>query len=303
MESLIIGYGSIGKRHSRILSDMGLYVTCVTSNSECPFPAYKALNDALAIHKYDLVIISNKTCDHYNTLLELLKNNFRGKILIEKPLFSQKEKSLSVDSEKTFTAYNMRYHPVILRSKTLLENKKIFSAQFHVGQYLPEWRPETDYTKCYSAIKKQGGGVIRDLSHELDTAMFLLGDWTRATAMGGHFSNLEIDSDDVFTVLMETKSCKAVTVHMDYLNRTIRRGFDINAEGISIRADLVDNWLEINGNRENFTLVRDDMFKAQLTAIISNDNSIQCTYEQGLSVLELIDAAEKSAQQTIWIEK
>ena len=40
--------------------------------------------------------------------------------------------------------------------------------------FLPDWRKNIAYSKSYSSIKKQGGGVLLDLSHELDYATYLL---------------------------------------------------------------------------------------------------------------------------------
>ncbi len=301
MHFLIVGYGSIGARHARLLEEQGHDLHAVTNNSECPYPTSVSVKEALQIFTPDGVIISTPTSAHHKTLVELENASYSGKILVEKPLFDAFQTFTPANATSIHVAYNMRYHPVILRARDLLQNKSIYSAQFHVGQYLPDWRPDTDYTKCYSAHRDQGGGVLRDLSHELDMALWLLGSWRRVTALGGTFSSLEITSDDVFSILMETTHCPAASIHLDYLNRRVRRGFDINAEGLSLRADLVESTLEINGELEVFPMERDTTYTAQIAAITSDSFSNQCTYDEGLAVLNLIKAVETSVKERSWI--
>ena len=44
-----------------------------------------------------------------------------------------------------------------------------------MGQYLPDWRTNADYSKSYSASFEMGGGVLFDLIHEIDLAVNLMG--------------------------------------------------------------------------------------------------------------------------------
>jgi len=108
------------------------------------------------------------TCNHYNSFMELNESGYSGKLLIEKPVFLEPCPIPQSGFEKVFVAYNLRFHPVIQKLHEFVKGKEVYSIQAYVGQYLPDWRPGTDYSKCYSASKAQGGGVLRDLSHELD---------------------------------------------------------------------------------------------------------------------------------------
>lgn len=302
MKVLIIGYGSIGERHARILDSHGHEVACVTRNPKCSFTTYIDVAKGITEFQPELIIISNRTIDHFDTMNEVAATGFSKRILIEKPIFNSVPPTLSRTTDNVFTAYNLRFHPMVQRTADLLQGKTIHSARFHVGQYLPDWRPGTDYTTCYSAHKSQGGGVLRDLSHELDLALWLMGPWQRVTALGGHFSSLQIDSDDVFSMLLECDRCHAVSIHMDYLNRVPRRGFEINAEELSIHADFISGHLEINADRETYRPERDVTYEAQIQAMTSDNVSNQCTFEEGLAVLKLIEAAEKSATEKTWIK-
>ena len=41
MKVAIIGFGSIGTRHPKILKEMGLSVSVVSSRNDVPYPTYK----------------------------------------------------------------------------------------------------------------------------------------------------------------------------------------------------------------------------------------------------------------------
>ena len=300
MLALIIGYGSIGARHARLLKSMGHDVACVTRNRECPFPTYPNVKAALEKTAPWLTVISTATVEHEANLKALLKAGFKGRILVEKPLFERVHDITPAPGDNVFVAYNLRFHPMVRRTRELLTGQKILNARFAVGQYLPDWRPGTDYTKSYSASRAKGGGVLRDLSHELDMARFLLGDWKRATAMGGHYSDLKIDSDDQFAVLMETERCPMVGVHMDYLSRAGHRGFDITCADMSLRADFMAGILNVDGTVEEFPVERDTTYRRQLEAMVGDDPT-PCTYGQGLSLVALIETLERCASEHTWV--
>lgn len=299
MKALIIGYGSIGARHAQILDSLGYSLACVTSNPSCPYPIFSTIAEAVQTTSPSLAIISNATVEHLPSLTMLMDTGFTGLILVEKPLFDEPY-ALVPPRDTIRVAYNLRFHPLVTRTRELLTGQTILNAQFHVGQYLPDWRPGTDYTTSYSASRAQGGGVLRDLSHELDLSCFLLGCWKRVTAIGGHFSDLRIDSDDQFSILMETAGCPAVTIHMDYLSKTTRRGFVITTQEFCLQADFIAGTLTMDTTTEEFSIDRNTTYENQLRAMMV-DNPHLCSFEQGMNVVQLIQAVEKSAHTNTWI--
>ena len=53
----------------------------------------------------------------------------------------------------------------------------------------------------------RGGGVLRDLSHELDYLLLLGGSWRRVAGAGGRIGPLDIRSDDYWSLLLELDGC------------------------------------------------------------------------------------------------
>lgn len=303
VDCLIIGYGSIGMRHADILRKMEHSVHVVSKRDVKDFPCYSSIKEALQNKDFDYVIISNETYKHYESFMELRELGYSGKLLIEKPIFLEPHSLPQSGFENVFVAYNLRFHPVIQKLHEFLNGKEIYSIQVYVGQYLPNWRPGTDYTRSYSASKAQGGGVLRDLSHELDYMNWLCGGWKRVAAIGGKFSDLQIDSDDVFVLLLEMENCPVASIQMNYLDRKAQREIIINLKDHTIKADLILNTLEIDGEVSEFEVERNLTYTVQHDAILNGDYSTACTLKQGMDVLTLIQAAESASKKQEWINR
>ena len=87
MRVLVIGYGSIGSRHTRVLINLGCKVSVLSKRVVEFEPCYDNLKIALKEEQPDYVVITNKTVEHYSTLLELSRLGYKGIVLVEKPLF------------------------------------------------------------------------------------------------------------------------------------------------------------------------------------------------------------------------
>ncbi|WP_298654045.1 Gfo/Idh/MocA family oxidoreductase, partial [uncultured Proteiniphilum sp.] len=68
----------------------------------------------------------------------------------------------------------------------------------------PDWRPNTDYKKSYSAKKEEGGGVSIDLIHEWDYLIYLFGFPQEVYNLQGKFSHLDINSEDLESAINAT---------------------------------------------------------------------------------------------------
>jgi predicted dehydrogenase len=224
-------------------------------------------------------------------------------VLVEKPLFHCFQETKPNEFLQTYVAYNLRFHPVIQRLKALLTEEKIISVLAYVGQYLPGWRPQRDYRQSYSAKKEQGGGVLRDLSHELDYLLWLLEGWERLAAQGGHFSPLEINSEDVIAFIMETPRCPVVNVQLNYLDRMTRRFIVVNTAEHTIEADLVRGTLTIDNSMEKFNIEKDMTYRRMHKSILEDGCETLCSFQEGVEVMRLIEAVEISIEQRKWVEK
>jgi CMP-N,N'-diacetyllegionaminic acid synthase len=102
-------------------------------------------------------------------------NFFSNKIiLVEKPLF-HKYKNISLKKNKIFVNYNLRFNPVISFLRKIKNKNSFYSANLSCSSYLPDWRKNRNYIQTYSAKKVMGGGVLLDLSHEIDYIQSIFG--------------------------------------------------------------------------------------------------------------------------------
>lgn len=298
----VVGAGSIGSRHQRILKQLGHQVSVISANS--PAADFRSLSDALEQQSFDYVVIASQTSQHFHDLSTLMRDNFRGRVLIEKPVFEKPHKLRSDLFSFAAVGYNLRFHPAIIWLKdTLPKLGDLSSANFYVGQYLPTWRPETDYRNSSSAQDISGGGVLRDLSHELDLAQHLFGDWQKLTAIGGKFSDLEITTDDTFSILMSATKCNVVSIHLNYLDQIKQRNITINGNNGTISVDLVGNNARFNELEVKFSVTADDSYTAQHLAVISSDSQNICTLGEALKVVDTIEAIETAAKKQKWVSQ
>jgi predicted dehydrogenase len=303
VRTLVVGFGSIGARHARLLTELGCE-SAVVSHRKVDFPdVYSDISSAVLDHRPDYVVVANSTHLHRNALLELAATGFSGRVLVEKPLF---DCSLAIPGNKFSTlsvAYNLRFHPLVQRLRSLMAHEVVLSVQAYVGQYLPDWRPGTDYRQSYSASAARGGGVIRDLSHELDYLGWIFGAWKTVTALGGHVSSLDIDSDDLFVLLMQTERCPVLTVQLSYLDRVVRRRIVVNTERHTIELDLVAGSISIDRSVEALTVERDLTYREMHIAMLNGLSGVLCSVDEGLDTLKLIENAERSSQRKEWITR
>lgn len=297
---LIVGFGSIGKRHTNAFKELKAEVALVTKQNLAEEKAYTSIEEALKSFSPHIVVIANDTGLHEQSLKELVALDFKGLVMVEKPL-GHIQFELKHNFSSLVVSYNLRMSPILLMLKKELTNKNIIAANIYCGQYLPEWRPGRDYRSIYSAKKKLGGGVLRDLSHELDYAQWLLGSMKTVGAQGGHFSSLEIETDDTFTLIGESYSCCSITVSMNYLDRLAKRLIIIHTNEESYYADLITGRLIKNNEILLENVKTGDTYIEQARCLLNNELSYFCSFEEGLNIIKLIEAAEKSAAEKRFI--
>ena len=298
----VVGAGSIGQRHQRLLQELGHEVVVISKSSKSA--KYKSISDALTQESFEYIVLASQTSQHFADLSVLSEKSFVGSVLVEKPIFDRSEKLKPNRFKLLAVGYNLRFHPAIIwLQKTLPQLGAISSANLYVGQYLPTWRPDSDYRNSSSAKTDTGGGVLRDLSHELDLVQYIFGDWNKLTAIGGKFSDLEIETDDTFSILMQTDQCSAVSVQMNYSDRLRQRMITVNGNNGTIQIDLVSNSATFNNSQMSFDVQPDSTYVSQHNAVIHNQDLSICSLADALKVVATIEAVEKSAKKSKWITK
>lgn len=298
MRILIIGYGSIGKRHKKVLSSIKAIeaidiVTKQCLKNEVTFKDLKSVNN---LNKYDYFIIASETHKHYDQL-KFLENNVKGKMIFcEKPLFDT-FKNLEIKNNEVYVGYVLRFHPLLQKVKELVKNDKLINIHVNCGQYLPTWRPSIDYKNSYSAKKEKGGGVLLDLSHEIDYTQWLCGSIEEIKSYQMKISDLQINSDDIATFIGITKMSTLVNLSVDYISKISYRKILLNTINYTYDLDLINNTLvqaDKNGNKHTIhcTLTRNEMFLWMHQAVMEKSDNL-CTYKEALEVMKTISKIQE----------
>jgi predicted dehydrogenase len=291
---LVIGYGSIGSRHADILASMNSVdeVYVLSSQEHIPYKTIRSLQEIKNIDP-DYIVLASNTSMHFEELC-YLENNFRDKtILVEKPLFEQCH-DLNIQNNSVWVGYNLRFHPLIQLIKKKTDGKKLWHIQVFCGSYLPEWRPARDYRDTSSARKEKAGGVLLDLSHELDYVQWMTGKVAPEYVVLDKVSDLDIETDDLLVLVGRTEEEVTVQITLNYFTRQPVRQIIIDGEGISIEGDLIAGSAKVteDGNKLDYTwpeLSKDFTYYSEHEALLSGDFDCACTYLEGQELMRLID--------------
>lgn len=315
---LIVGLGSIGCKHLEIARDLfpEADIRLLRSkNNSCPKEAngvFILLQEAINFCP-DIVVIANPASQHINIANSFAESG--AHLLIEKPLsdkssdiqplleiYEQKNKVLMV-------GYNLKFLNSLREFKSLLSANiigKVLSVHCDVGQYLPSWRPDSDYKTTVSANKELGGGVLLELSHEIDYLRWIFGEisWVKATLT--KLSSFEIDVEDTaFLTLGNNNDSLIISLNLDFLRHDKTRQCIAIGEKGTLRwngiTGVVDIFLEGSKKWEilfSSDLISDNSYVKEwnhfIECIEKNIKPINSGYD-GLKVLEIIEAAKISS--------
>ncbi len=314
---LICSQGSIGKMYTDLLIKnwpnirLGLH----TSRKEVDIfrnEKFEFINSSLdeCINwKPDAAIICNPAIMHIDFSIKLLEANIP--VLIEKPIGVGEEgfekykriKELSINCI-ALVGYVLRYEQGYKIIKDiLLRNKlgKISEAKFLCSSWLPSWRPDVDYRTSVSAKKKLGGGVLLELSHELDLALSLLGSINLFFSHLNNSGKLEIDVEDYALLKGRSDKCENIIFELDFCSNENKRIINIRGTLGEAFWDIKNGFLKVEFlNKEKilyeFKEVKSQKYLVQIQHFfdcIENDIKPKCEIKDGLLVIDLIKNAKK----------
>lgn len=283
---LFVGLGSIAKRHIKNLVliqeeenvkyRIDVFRSGIHRDVCCDVEQY--IENEYYIYEdvplnYDIVFITNPTEYHLETLQKFHTN---GKhFFIEKPLCNIAQMQdlnygLLRKNSICYVACPLRYTDVIQYLKKNIDFEDVFSIRCISSSYLPEWRKDADYRKCYSAHREMGGGVSIDLIHEWDYLSYLLGQPQKVSCYINKVSDLEIDSDDIAIYIAQYDGL-TVELHLDYFGRVPIRQIQLFMKADTVFCDLIESTITFlrTGEKIEFGQERDDYQKEELRAFLN----------------------------------
>lgn len=325
---LVVGGGSIGRRHARNLLSLGACEVAVfdASRERCTQLASELGVDTVENleqgweRKPDVVIVALPTSLHVPLAQDGARRGCH--LFVEKPLSDRLD---NVDSLLemvhqqelvTLVGCNMRFHPGLVAVKKLLDEEtvgRVIAARVEVGHYLPDWHPWEDYRQGYSARKELGGGVILDAIHEIDYIRWLLGEVAVVACLAGKFSRLQIDTEDTAAMLLRFESGAVGEIHLDYVQRAYSRTCQIIGDEGTIHWDYTEGqvrWYSAQTKEWRFFSNPTDWEPNQMYVdemqhflrCLKRDESPALDVFEAARVLQIALAAKASAQQERWMD-
>jgi predicted dehydrogenase len=309
---LILGAGSIGKRHAANLAALGAEISMFDVNrallkilcDEYRWTPVHDLDIALGRDRFDAAVICTPNHLHISCAQKAVDAGLH--VFIEKPLSHTMDGVIDlIASQKRsgrigMAGFNLRFEPGLQYLKQRLDPTRVAFAHVEFGSYLPSWRPGTDYTRGYSANRSMGGGIILDDVHEIDYACWLFGYPGSVLPASGTYGGLSIDVEDVAEMQFRYPD-KIVTLHMDYLQRRYtRRCMICFRDGYATEWVFGDHVTEYTEAGENTYAYRDrfvtnDMYLEEMRSFLScmeSGTAYESTLENAARVLEIALAAK-----------
>ena len=316
---LIVGYGSIGKRHLENFlqfKDVELIVYTKRKDLQSVVKRGIKISDSLSWclkEKPDIGIISNESSLHIPIAIKLAKKGLD--LFLEKPLshsLKDIEKLQSIVKEKkliTQMGCNFRFHPCIKKIKSLIEQEKIgrvISVQVQNCSYLPDYHPWEDYKKGYAARRDLGGGIILTQIHEIDYMYWFFQDVKSVISMSGKLSDLDVTAEDYVSSILKFKNGIIGELHMDYFQRPNFRRCKIRGTKGEIYWESTDNCIKIYMSKKKkwetfFEIKKYDINNSYVEQLkhflkcVKNRKETINDLEQGITTLKIALAIKKAS--------
>ena len=321
MKFLIVGYGSIGRRHYQNLVKLGFedvifLRTGKSTLDDAGSDTVHSVSDIEAAMDWqpDAAIIANPTAKHLDAALPLARAGID--LLIEKPISHNLEGANSLlevirtSQSKVMVGYQFRFHPSLEFIQNALKEGLVgrpLSARAYWGEYLPDWHPWEDFRRSYSARQDLGGGVILTLSHPLDYLRWLFGSLESVTTEVASKGCLGLDVEDLAELIVKFTSGVVGSVLLNYCQKPPVHTLTIlgtegslqwnNQDGTVFYSSPENDLLKPVFTLEQFK--RNDMFIAELKhflQVIRGEVHSACDLEDGIGTLKLCLGALKSAE-------
>lgn len=320
---LVIGAGSVGKRHLRNFSQLGCAVSAFDQRPDRVAEAAKEvglvrrflqLPEAWdASNTFDGVVVASPTAFHVEQASAAIR--------LGKPVFLEKPMALNASSASALRdevsrsgiplllGYTYRWWPALREVHRLVQDARVgrvLHVQCTMSAHLADWHPWERYQDFFMASKSLGGGALLDESHFVDLMLWLFGLPTEVFASVDRVSSLDIETDDIVDALLFYREGPRVQLHLDLFGRPHKRSITIRGESGTIDWDYESNQVRVSSEAggawetTDFHNDRNDMFLSaarEFVAILDAVTTPSCTAEDGYSVARVLDAMRLSAEE------
>ncbi len=327
MKFLVVGLGSMGKRRIRNLKNLQQneiigFDTREDRRKEAhekyQISTYSDIREAIK-ESPDAMIISTPPDLHMRYAKIAIENNinFFTEASVVQDEMQEVIHALSKSKVIGLPSCTMRYHPIIVEVKNLLNKKAIgrpLAFLYHSGQYLPDWHPWEDYRRFY--VSKRETGACREIvPFELSWLTNTFGNISSVSARKSKVSNLEADIDDIYNILIDFKNGVQGNMTVDVIARFPYRQLKILGEDGVIFADwserIVRYYTKDTGWKENVVsdgtieknyIHGDGPYVEEMNMFLKSirkEIPPPYTFEDDFKILKILESIERSSDTGI----
>ena len=316
---IISGFGSIARKHIRIIKEFWPNIQIgVFKKGELLFcDELSLISKKLSSYKDciewkpNYIIIASPCSFHLNQALFFAGEGIPT--FIEKPIGDGNEqesswkKLLSISKKvPIMVGYVFRHDDCLKPLQNILSKNnfgKIIEIESYCGSWLPDWRPNSNYKKSVSAQKHLGGGVLLELSHEIDLINYLFGPIEIKYASTQNTNSFDTEVEDIAFIHAECHACNFINLNLNFCTKPAERYLKIRFSNTNITWYLNNQVIKIKGmdGQENIFYKsernQDYKYKEQFKnffKLVQNIESNPCSVEEGFESLSLICKAKKS---------
>ena len=239
MRILVVGAGSIGKRHHWNLLALGAESTLLRYSDFAEEVAGTGWSTR-RLRRWDGAVVATATHIRAEVIGHFAAAGVP--LYIEKPLSFRIEdlrdlaEATREIAARSMVGFMMRYHPA-LRYLGERDLSDAYAFAFEIGHDVRRWRPDWRFAKSYAA-RADGGGALLDLCHELDMAWLL---FPRAKDLSvrclGHrdYPGVDVCTD----VQLSGSGAPLGRVSMDYLSPASFRRLTVRGRDATFEFDFI----------------------------------------------------------------
>lgn len=312
---VVVGLGSIGKRHVRLLLERpALAVELLENSPEVlgnvqhslgPLPAHNSFEAMLATAP-DIVWIATPTALHAGQAIAALKAG--AHVFCEKPMSASladaRRMKEAADAAATVlnVGFYLHFWRGIARIKEIIDSGQLGSV-LHAHARVGSYATLVNSLSRYQA--EQPGSLFFDYAHQPDLFYWLLGRAPASVWVAGfQGGNLELSSaPNVADIVCEYDGNLLTTVHLNYAQAPERHEYEIVGDRGWAQADFFGGWVRLarrgSGQTvtESFAQERDDIFRAEHQAFfdaVAGQRPPETSAAEGLVSTAICEAAIQS---------
>ena len=315
---VVVGLGSIGRRHARLLQDRddvevqfcepNDQMLSMARNEIGELPTYRTYEEALATEP-DLIVIATPHQLHCEQTLRALARGIH--VLCEKPMSDKLEDAIKMrEAAEESNAllgigFMLHFHPGLQRLKQLIDTEAlgaIVAVNYKIGSYITLVNSKSRYQADME------DALLMDYAHQPDTIHWLLGKRpTGVYCSGTTGGDMEFSSNpNLLTVVCEFAEPLVATIMLNYLQMPERHECELVGDKGWALFDMKQGEIRIAGKDrediavEHVPVVRDEMYQEEHQVFldaIEGKGSPGSPPAEALVSMEIIDAAIASRRR------